>query len=471
MDVNAILHLIIAPVLPVHYNTTIMSSNTVKTTDMTSGDVTSLLIRFSLPLLAGNLFQQLYNTVDSIVVGNYVGKEALAAVGSTTSLINTLVGFFLGLAAGASVVISQYFGARDQANLRKTVHTMMAGTLILGVLFTILGIICSPYLLRLMATPDDVLPDATVYLRIYFEGVLALMIYNTGSGILRAVGDSKRPLYFLIVSSLINVVLDLVFVIVFHWGIAGAAYATIIAEGVSAVMVICVLVRTKECYRLKLSELRVSVPILRRILALGLPAGIQQAVTSFSNVFVQAYINGFGSSCMAGWASYGKIDQFAILPMQSLSLASTTFVGQNFGAHNFKRAKRGITTSLVISATVTGLLVIPLAVFARQLVSMFNREPDVLYYGSFFLRISSPFYVLCCINQIYAGALRGLGDAAVPMGIMIGSFVVFRQIYLFTVTHLTSSFYPVSVAYPVGWVVCSAVMFLHYRNYMKKHGY
>lgn len=435
---------------------------------MTSGGITGQLIRFSLPLLAGNLFEQLYNTVDSIVVGNYVGKEALAAVGSTTSLINTLIGFFLGLAAGTSVVISQYFGAHDLKNLRKTVHTMVAGTLILGVVFTIVGIVCSPVMLRLMATPDDVILNATVYLRIYFAGVLALMIYNTGSGILRAVGDSKRPLFFLIVSSLINVVLDLVFVVKFHWGIAGAAYATIIAESISAVMVLFVLMHTKECYKLQISALRIDGAILRRIIAVGLPSGIQQAVTAFSNTFVQAYINGFGSSCMAGWASYGKIDQFVLLPMQSLSLASTTFVGQNYGAHNIKRVKRGITISLTASVVITGLLAVPLIVFAKQLVSLFNRENDVLYYGIFFLRVSSPFYVLCCINQIYAGALRGLGDAAVPMGIMLGSFVVFRQIYLFTVTHLTSSFYPVSVAYPVGWVVCSAVMFLHYRSYMKR---
>jgi len=445
-----------------------MPDTEVKTTDMTSGDITGLLVRFSLPLLAGNLFQQLYNTVDSIVVGNYVGKEALAAIGSTTSLINTLVGFFLGLAAGAGVVISQFFGAHDLINLKKTVHTMTAGTLLLGVVFTIVGIAASPFMLRLMATPEDVISDASVYLRIYFEGVLALMIYNAGSGILRAVGDSKRPLYFLIVSSLINVVLDLVFVMKFHWGIAGAAYATIIAETVSAVMVLFVLLHTKECYKVRIPELHIDRIILRRILAVGLPAGIQQAVTSFSNVFVQAYINGFGSSCMAGWASYGKIDQFAILPMQSVSLASTTFVGQNFGACNIRRVKRGITVSLILSAAVTGFLVIPLVVFARQLVSMFNREDQVLYYGIYFLRVSSPFYVLCCINQIYAGALRGLGDAAAPMGIMIGSFVVFRQAYLFFVTHLTTSFYPVSVAYPVGWVVCSAVMFLHYRRYMKR---
>jgi putative MATE family efflux protein len=354
-----------------------MSDAKVKTMDMTSGSIPGLLIRFSLPLLAGNLFQQLYNTVDSIVVGNYVGKEALAAVGSTTCLINTLVGFFLGLSAGAGVVVSQYFGAHDIHNLRKTVHTMVTGTLILGVIFTILGIICSPYMLRLMATPDDVLDNATVYLRIYFEGVLALMIYNTGAGILRAVGDSKRPLYFLVVSSLVNVVLDLVFVLAFHWGIAGVVYATIISEAVSAIMVLFVLMHTEECYRVKITELEISGFILHRIITIGLPAAIQQAVTSFSNVFVQAYINNFGSSCMAGWACYGKIDQFALLPMQSLSLAATTFAGQNYGAGNIKRAKHGIDKSLSLSASITVIPVVIMLVFARQLVSMCRRRAKV----------------------------------------------------------------------------------------------
>lgn len=436
--------------------------------DMTSGSTWPLLVRFALPLLAGNLFQQLYNTVDSIVVGNYVGKEALAAIGSTTSLINTLVGFFMGLATGASVVISQYFGARDIPNLRKTVHTMMAGTLILAVVFTGIGVACSPFMLRLMATPDDVMEGATVYLRIYFEGLAALMIYNIGSGILRAVGDSKRPLVFLVVSSLVNVVLDLVFVIVFHWGIAGVAYATIISEAISALMVLFVLMHTKECYQLRVRELRVDGPILKRISAIGLPAGIQQAITAFSNVFVQAYINNFGSSCMAGWASYSKIDQFVLLPMQSMALASTTFAGQNYGAKNLKRAKHGVDVSLGLAAAITAILIIPIMIFARELVSMFNHEPDVLYYGSFFLRVSSPFYVLCCVNQVYAGALRGFGKATVPMVIMLGSFVLFRQIYLFIVTHITDSFYPVSVAYPVGWIVCSIIMSVYYHRYMKK---
>ena len=434
---------------------------------MTSGGIMNLLIRFSLPLLAGNLFQQLYNTVDSVVVGNYVGKEALAAVGSTTALINTLVGFFLGISAGAGVVVSQYFGARDLQNLQKTVHTMMAGTVLLGIAFTFLGIVCSPFMLRLMATPDDVIKEATVYLRIYFEGVLALMIYNTGSGILRAVGDSKRPLYFLIISSLLNVALDLLFVLRFNMGVAGVAYATIICESVSAVMVVAVLMHTKECYRLRLHDITIDGYVLGRIVSIGFPAGIQQAITSFSNVFVQAYINNFGSSCMAGWASYGKIDQFAILPMQSIALASTTFVGQNYGAHKLDRVKQGVRSALKLSFIITVAVVIPMLIFARQLVSLFNRESLVLYYGIFFLRACAPFYVLCCANQIFAGALRGLGNAAAPMVIMLGSFVVFRQIYLFIVTRISDSFYPVSMAYPVGWIVCSLFMTIYYRQYVR----
>jgi putative MATE family efflux protein len=443
-----------------------MSEIKSKTLDMTTGSTAKLLIRFSLPLLAGNLFQQLYNTVDSIVVGNYVGKEALAAVGSTTSLINTLVGFFLGLSTGAGVLISQYFGAKNTRELQRTVHTLIAGTFLLGIVFTIVGIAGTPLMLRLMATPDDVIDDAALYLRIFFGGVMGLMIYNAGAGILRAAGDSKRPLIFLVVSSLVNVVLDIVFVVGFHLGIAGAAYATIIAEAISAVMVIYVLVHTDDCYRIHFNELKIDAGVLGRIIRIGLPAGIQQAVTSFSNTFVQAYINNFGSSCMAGWASYTKIDQFLILPMQSLSLASTTFVGQNYGAGKMSRAQKGVSASLTISMITTALLAVPLAVFAPSLIALFNHEPEVLYYGVFFMRICAPFYMLCCINMIYAGALRGMGNATIPMGIMIGSFVIFRQIYLFTVTHLTASFYPVSVAYPVGWVICSLIMAIYYHQYL-----
>lgn len=431
---------------------------------MTEGVIWKQLVYFAIPLLIGNLFQQLYNTVDSIVVGNFVSKQALAAVGSTGPIINTLVGFFMGLATGASVVISQYYGARDNKNLRLAVHTTLIMTFVLCIVFTFAGIAIVPAMLRFMKTPDDVFAESAQYLRIYFMGVTGLMIYNIGSGILRAIGDSRRPLYFLCFSSVVNIGLDLLFVLKFRMGIAGVAYATIIAQFASAILVLVVLSNKSEPYGIVWRELRLSKAILKVIVRVGMPAGLQQAVTSFSNVFVQSYINAFGSSCMAGWTSYAKIDQFVMLPMQSLSLASTTFVGQNLGAHQLDRAKKGMRTSLSIAIGSTVFLAILLNIFASQLLQLFNQEPDVLRYGLIFVRFMSPFYVLCCWNQIFSGALRGAGDSTGPMVILLASFVVFRQIYLFVASQLFHSIYVTALAYPMGWLLCSVLVYIRYRR-------
>lgn len=431
---------------------------------MTEGVIWKQLVYFAIPLLIGNLFQQLYNTVDSIVVGNFVSKQALAAVGSTGPIINTLVGFFMGLATGASVVISQYYGARDNKNLRLAVHTTLIMTFVLCIVFTFAGIAIVPAMLRFMKTPDDVFAESAQYLRIYFMGVTGLMIYNIGSGILRAIGDSRRPLYFLCFSSVVNIGLDLLFVLKFRMGIAGVAYATIIAQFASAILVLVVLSNKSEPYGIVWRELRLSKAILKVIVRVGMPAGLQQAVTSFSNVFVQSYINAFGSSCMAGWTSYAKIDQFVMLPMQSLSLASTTFVGQNLGAHQLDRAKKGMRTSLSIAIGSTVFLAILLNIFASQLLQLFNQEPDVLQYGLIFVRFMSPFYVLCCWNQIFSGALRGAGDSTGPMVILLASFVVFRQIYLFVASQLFHSIYVTALAYPMGWLLCSVLVYIRYRR-------
>lgn len=421
------------------------------------------MVRFSVPLLIGNIFQVLYNTVDSIVVGNFIGKEALAAVGNVSPIINTLIGFFLGLAAGASVVISQYYGARDEKSVHEAVHTTMLMTFILCVVFTLVGVLMVPYMLRLMSTPDDVFDGAAQYLRIYFYGVTGLMIYNMGAGILQAVGDSKRPLYFLIVSALTNTVLDLVFVINCGWGIAGVAIATVIAQCLSAALVLIVLTRTTASYSIFWSRMRINTGILRSIWRIGLPSALQQAITSFSNVFVQSYVNQFGSACMAGWTSYGKIDQFILLPMQSMSLSTTTFVGQNLGANNIKRARAGTHRAVVISLAVTAVLVVPVMIFAGQLIPLFNTDPNVIMYGTMFIRIISPFYLLCVVNQIYAGSLRGAGDTRTPTVIMLLSFVVFRQIYLFVTSKLIGTVIPVAFGYPAGWLLCSIVIFIYYK--------
>ena len=430
---------------------------------MTGGSISKLLIAFAIPLLMGNLFQQLYNTVDSLVVGNFVGKEALAAVGSTTPIINTLVMFFGGVAVGASVIISRYFGAHDDEKLHTAIETTMALTFVSSILCTVLGIYIAPALLRFMDTPEDVLPEAATYLKIYFAGVSGLLIYNMTSGILRAVGDTKRPLYFLILSSIMNIVLDLIFVIYFHMGIAGVAYATIISQFVSSILVLTILTRSTENYRFVWKDLCFNKKMLSQICKVGFPVGLQQAVTSFSNVYVQSYINSFGSSCMAGWSSYVKIDSFLMLPLQSMAQASTTFASQNIGAKNVKRVKDGTKTALLLSSAVIFVLAAILWIFAPQMTALFNQDPEVIYYGTLFLRLCVFAVVLCCPNQIYAGTLRGAGDAKNPMYIMLFSFVVFRQIYLYLVNRFAYSPYTIGFGYPAGWLLCTILMTVCYR--------
>lgn len=433
-----------------------------KTMDMTEGVIWKQLVAFALPLLIGNLFQQLYNTVDSIVVGNFVSTQALAAVGSVTPIINMLIGFFSGLATGAGVVISQYFGAHNGEMVHKSVHTTILMTIVLGIAFTFIGISMAPAMLRFMSTPDDVMASSSEYLRIYFGGVIGLMLYNIASGILRAVGDSKRPLYFLIVSSVVNVVFDLVFVIVFKMGVAGVAWATILAQFISAALALLSLAKSDGDYKFVIRDLRMDWMVLKKVVRIGLPAGLQMAITSFSNVFVQSYINAFGSSCMAGWTSYSKIDQFILLPMQSLSLSATTFVGQNLGAGKLARAKKGTRVSLVLSIAITAVLTILLLIFSKQMLLLFTQDDNVLYYGGIFIRFLCPFYVVCCANQIFAGSLRGAGDATGPMFIMLASFVFFRQLYLFIGTQFIDSVIYVGLGYPAGWLVCSLGMMIHY---------
>ena len=433
--------------------------------NMTEGSIIRHLVVFAAPLLVGNIFQQLYNTVDTWVVGKYVSNEAFSAVGTVGPIINMLIGFFLGLSSGAGVVISQYYGAGKTEEVRKTVHTSLMMTILLGLLFTGLGIALIPGMLALMNTPAEVIPESTAYLTIYFAGVLGLMLYNMGAGILRAVGDSTRPFYYLVVSAVINTVLDLVFVLRFDMGVAGVAWATIIAQGISAVLTLITLLRSDSCIRVSLRALRIHFDMLQKIIRVGIPAALQMAVTSFSNVFVQSYINYFGADCMSGWTAYGKIDTLLMLPMQSLALASTTFVGQNLGLGKVDRAKRGVRIALALSLVTAVILMIPVMAFAPSLVAFFNEKTTVVEYGTMFLRYISPFYILCCFNQIYSGALRGAGNTRAPMVIMLASFVVFRQIYLFVLTHfIANTILPVSMGYPAGWLVCSLLTYLYYRR-------
>ena len=432
--------------------------------DMTQGSIPRHILAFAFPLLLGNLFQQLYNTVDTWVVGNFVSNEAFSAVGTVGPIINMLIGFFLGLSSGAGVVISQYYGAQKHEDVSRTVHTALVMTLVLAVVFTGLGLAMIPFMLSLMNTPASVIPESTTYLRIYFSGALGLMVYNIGAGILRAVGDSQRPFYFLVVCAVMNTVLDLLFVLGFGMGVEGVALATILSQGVSAVLVMITLMKSDSCIRVVPRQLRIHWPLLKKIFRVGIPAALQMAVTSFSNVFVQSYINFFGADCMSGWTAYGKVDQLLFMPMQSIALASTTFVGQNLGRNQADRARKGVTTALLLSLGCSFVLLIPVMVFSGPIVAFFNSKPEVISYGTMLLRLLSPFYLLCCFNQIYSGALRGAGNSKAPMVIMLVSFVAFRQVYLFVTSRICNEIIPIAMGYPAGWMLCSLLSFIYYHK-------
>lgn len=437
---------------------------------MTKGSIMALLLNFAAPLLLGNIFQQLYNTVDTWVVGNYVGKNAFSAVGTLSPIINTLIGFFIGFSNGACVIISRHFGAGDKEKVQRAVHTFVTVTLILCVVFTFLGIALTPLMLDLIKSPAEVRSEQHTYLSIYFAGVTGLLLYNMGSAILRAVGNSVYPFLFLVVSALLNTAMDLIFVIAFDMGTAGVAYATIAAQLVSAILVMAMLFKTDSSVRVRLKSLRIDRDILGGIFRIGLPAALQMSVTAFSNIFVQSYINFFGSDCMGGWTAYSKIDQLLFLPMNSLALATQTFVGQNLGRKLTDRTRQGVRTSLFMCMLCTAVLIIPVVAFAPSLVRFFidESEAGVIHYGTLFLRMISPFYIMCCLNQIYGGALRGAGEARTSMFIMLGSFVLFRQIYLFVVSnYVSNTVVAISLGYPLGWLLCSILMFVFYKRVFK----
>ena len=437
--------------------------------DMTEGSIVKQVTLFALPLMLGNIFQMLYNTVDSIVVGNFVGTQALAAVGSTTMIVNMMVFFFNGFSAGAGVVIANYFGAKDMEKLHKSIETTMAATFVLSLLFTIAGVAAVKPMLRFMATPEDVFGEATVYLQIYIGGISGLLVYNMGSGILRAVGDTMRPLYFLILTSVLNIILDLVFVLGLHRGIDGVAWATILSQFISAFLTMALLTRSRDIYRLTWHDLKIDRAILGSIFAVGLPAGIQAIITAFSNVFVQSYVNFFGSGCMAGWSCYNKLDQFIMLPMQSMAMAATTFVSQNVGAGKQRRVNRGTVITVSMAVGVTAVIVALLYIFAAPAVGLFSPDEAVIEYGVLFIRANCFFLLFNCVNHVLAGALRGRGDSRGPMIIMLLAFVGIRQVYLYVVTHFVANTpFLVGFGYPVGWTSCCiielAYFFLRWRK-------
>ena len=431
---------------------------------ITSGVIWKELLLFSIPLLLGNLFQLLYNTVDSIVVGNFVGHQALAAVGASTPLINMLIGFFMGVAAGAGVLVSRFFGARKLKELHIAVHTFVAFTFLFGVLMMVAGITLTPLFLQWMGTPADIMDMAVLYLRIYFLGIIPTMLYNSGAGILQAVGDSRRPLCFLTIASVLNIILDLVFVIQLNMGVAGVAWATLIAQTVSCILVAVTLLRSKESYQIIPKKIRIDKPMLMQIVRLGIPSGLQQMIVSFSNVLVMSYVNRFGSAAIAGFSSANKFDNFLGLPVNSFMLAITTFVGQNMGAKQIERVKKGINTCMFMGIGIVIAIGIPAYLFSDLCIRMFSQEADVIYYGSWMMRTLVPFYSILNIAQVLTGAVRGTGNTTVPMLINVFYYCIIRQVFLAVAMMFVNSIVVVFWSYPLTWTLSAVTLFIYYKR-------
>ena len=446
-----------------------MSQNPYKTTSITEGVIWKQLLLFFFPILFGTFFQQLYNTADAIIVGRFVGKEALSAVGgSTGTLINLFIGFFVGCSSGATVILSQFFGAKNVKYVQKAVHTAMAFSVTGGIIITVIGILISPWALTLMKTPADIMDASLLYIRIYFSGTVANLVYNMGAGILRAVGDSRRPLYFLIAGCFVNILLDILLVVVFPLGILGAALATVLSQLFSAVLVCLVLMRTKECYRFTLSKIRFHADILLRIIRIGLPAGFQSVMYSFSNIIIQSNINTFGTDTVAAWAAYAKIDALFWMIMGAFGVAVTTFVGQNYGAGKMDRVKKGVLICLAMSMGTAVFCSFVFYLFGSYIYLLFTTDALVLKKGMEILHFLAPCFVTYVCIEILSGALRGIGKSLVPLLLTCFGVCVFRIVWIGITVPLRPEITTVIVSYPISWVMTS-VLFLIYYCYSIRH--
>jgi len=432
--------------------------------DITQGVIWKQLLAFFFPLWFGTFFQQLYNTVDTVVVGRFVGKTALAAVGSTGVVVNLTVGVFTGLASGAVVIIAQHYGARRGPEVFRSVHTAMLLSLLLGAFFMAAGFLLTPWSLRAMGTTEEALPGAILYQRIYFLGMIPNVVYNMGTGVLRAVGDARRPLYFLIAASLCNIVLDLVLVVGFGLAVLGVALATVLSQLLSAVLVVLSLMRSQgQAYQLFPRQLRLYGAPLKDAMRVGVPAALQSVMYSASNIVIQAAINSFGTDAVAAWTAYGKIDGFFWMSINAMALAITTFAGQNYGAGQYDRLKKGVRVSVGMSAGFTVLLSTAMTVFARPILSIFSPDPDVLEIGVAMVRFLAPCYITYILVELLPGAIRGAGRSMVPMLISVFGVCVLRLVWLFTVVPAHHTIEAVELSYPITWAVTSAAVLIYYR--------
>lgn len=437
---------------------------------MTKGPIWKKIIAFAIPLFLGNLFQQFYNTADSLIVGNFLGSSALAAVSSSGNLIFLMVGFFNGLAVGAGVVVARYFGAKKFDLVQRAIHTIITLGFFCGIALTFVGVIAAPQILVLMGTPPEVLPNSVTYFRIYFCGSLAFVMYNFLVGILQAVGDSRHPLMYLIISSITNIILDLILVAGFHFGVGAAALATVISQCLSALLCFLHLLRGPKEYRIYLSKLRLDSLLLKQIISNGLPAGLQNSIISLANVVVQSNINKFGQMAVAGCGSYSKIEGFAFLPITCFALALTTFISQNLGAKEYDRAKKGAVFGVICSVVTAELVGVVIYTFAPYLIAAFNNTPEVLSYGVAQAHTASLFYFLLAFSHCMAGILRGAGKSTVPMFVMLICWCIIRVTYITVTVHFIPDIRVIFWAYPITWTLSSIVFLLYFLKSDWIHG-
>ena len=445
-----------------------MKKETQLANQITEGIIWKQLLIFFFPIVFGTFFQQLYNTIDTIIVGHFIGKSALASVGgSSTQIVNLVVGFFTGLSSGASVIIAQFYGARDERSVQESLHTAYAFSILGSIAISIPGILLAPHLLRWMNTPADLIRDSAVYLRIYFAGILFVFIFNVGSSILRAIGDSKHPLYYLMVCCLLNIILDILCVVWLDMGVAGAAIATFFSQAASAALVTRKLMVSGGILKLSLKQLRFHANVLRSLLRIGMPAGFQSIMYSLSNVIIQSALNSFGTDTVAAWSVYGKLDAVFWMISGAIGISITTFVGQNFGARKYGRVKKSVRVCLGIDALISGVLVIFFLLLRNPLFRIFTNDADVIRIGCEMMALITPCYMFFICIEVLSGALRGIGDVIIPTLITLGGVCLFRILWLFGALQIRPTVNAIILSYPVTWLTTS-ILFILYYLYRKR---
>lgn len=437
--------------------------------EITTGIIWQQILLFFFPILLGTFFQQLYNTVDAVLVGQFVGKEALSAVsGAPAMIVSLIVGFFTGLASGATVSISQYYGSGDLKSVSAATHTAILFSVIGAVFLTMVGYLCSSWFLELCRVPDDIFEESLIYMQIFFLGLLGTFIYNMGAGILRAIGDSKRPFYFLIIGCVLNIILDIIFLLPFHMGVAGAAYATIISQAVSALLIIICLIRETGPCKLELPKLRMNRFHLLRMLKIGIPAGIQSVTYALSNLIIQASINDFGTDTIAAWGTYGKMDGIFWMTINSFGIALTTFVGQNYGAGKFDRVRRGIKDTMVMATLTTIGICSVLFINAEFLFSLFTKDTSVIEIGARMVHFLMPTYIIYIYIELLSGGLRAMGDTFVPMLLSCGGVCGIRIFWTLVICPLYPTVEMLELNFPVSWIVTLLSFIIYYVKKRRK---